>query len=80
MSIALHILSPEGTLVKAEVDSVSLPGSVSPFTVLKDHGAMVSALVAGNIVYRLEGREERLAIREGFVEIRDNVVSVCVEV
>jgi len=80
MSIALHILSPEGTLVKAEVDSVSLPGSVSPFTVLKDHGAMVSALVEGNIVYRLEGREERLAIREGFVEIRDNVVSVCVEV
>ena len=80
MSIALHILSPEGTLVKAEVDSVSLPGSVSPFTVLKDHGAMVSALVAGDIVYRLEGREERLAIREGFVEVRDNVVSVCVEV
>ena len=80
MSILLHILSPEGTLVKTDVESVSLPGAVSPFMVLKDHGAMVSALVAGDIVYRQEGREERLAIREGFVEVRDNVVSVCVEV
>ena len=78
--ISLHILSPEGTLVKTVVSLVTLPGVVSPFTVLKDHAAMVTALVEGDVRYVEEGAEKRLHIREGFVEIRDNQVKVCVEV
>ena len=80
MTIALHILSPEGTLVKADVSLVTLPGIVSPFTVLPGHAALVTALVAGNIRYVEDGAEKRLPIREGFVEVRDNQVKVCVEV
>ena len=80
MSIALHILSPEGTLVKADVSLVTLPGIVSPFTVLPGHAALVTALVAGDIRYVEDGAEKRLPIREGFVEVRDNQVKVCVEV
>ena len=80
MTIQLHILSPEGSLVRAEVSLVTLPGIVSAFTVLKDHAAMVTALVEGDVRYVEEGTEKRLHIREGFVEIRDNLVKVCVEV
>ena len=80
MSIALHILSPEGTLVQADVSLVSLPGIVSPFTVLPGHAALVTALVKGDIRYVEDGNEKRLPIREGFVEVRDNKVKVCVEV
>ncbi len=80
MTIALHILSPEGTLVKADVSLVTLPGIVSPFTVLPGHAALVTALVAGDIRYVEDGAEKRLPIREGFVEVRDNVVKACVEV
>ena len=80
MSIALHILSPEGTLVEADVSLVTLPGMLAPFTVLKDHAALVTALVAGDIRYVEGGEEKFLPIREGFVEVRDNQVNVCVEV
>lgn len=80
MSIQLHILSPEGTLVQADVSLVSLPGIVSPFTVLPGHAALVTALVKGDIRYVEDGNEKRLPIREGFVEVRDNRVKVCVEV
>ncbi|MBQ6952622.1 MAG: F0F1 ATP synthase subunit epsilon [Bacteroidales bacterium] len=80
MSIQLHILSPEGTLVQADVSLVSLPGIVSPFTVLPGHAALVTALVKGDIRYVEDGNEKRLPIREGFVEVRDNKVKVCVEV
>lgn len=80
MTIALHILSPEGTLVKADVSLVTLPGIVSPFTVLPGHAALVTALVAGDIRYVEDGAEKRLPIREGFVEVKDNQVKVCVEV
>ena len=78
--IKLHIVSPEGTLVKTTVSAVTLPGTLGPFEVLKDHAALISSLEKGDIVYVADGRESRLSIAEGFVEVRDNQVDVCVEV
>lgn len=80
MSIALHILSPEGTLVQAEVSLVSLPGVVSPFTVLPGHAPLVTALEKGDIRYVEAGQEKLLPIKEGFVKVENNEVIVCVEV
>ena len=67
-------------MVKADVSLVSLPGIVSPFTVLPGHAALVTALEEGDIRYVEEGAEKRLHIREGFVEVGNNQVNVCVEV
>ena len=78
--IALHIVSPEGTLVEQAVSAVTLPGTVGPFEVLKDHAALISSLEKGDIIYVADGRENRLPIAEGFVEVRDNQVVACVEV
>jgi len=78
--IQLHIVSPEGTLVEQAVSAVTLPGTVGPFEVLKDHGAIISSLTKGDIVYVSGGKESRLTIVEGFVEVHNNQVSVCVEV
>jgi F-type H+-transporting ATPase subunit epsilon len=78
--IALHIVSPEGTLVETTVSAVTLPGTIGPFEVLKNHGAIISSLEKGEIVYVSEGKEYRVSIAEGFVEVRDNQVDVCVEV
>ncbi|MBR2228584.1 MAG: hypothetical protein IJ893_12045 [Bacteroidales bacterium] len=78
--IQLHIVSPEGTLVEQAVSAVTLPGTVGPFEVLKDHAALISSLTKGDIVYVADGRENRLPIAEGFVEVRDNQVVACVEV
>ena len=79
-AIALHIVSPEGTLVEKTVSAVTLPGTVGPFEVLKNHAALISSLEKGDIVYISEGEESRLPIASGFVEVRDNKVDVCVEV
>ena len=76
----MHIVSPEGTLVEHAVSAVTLPGTVGPFEVLKDHGAIISSLTKGDIVYVSGGKESRLPIVEGFVEVHNNQVSVCVEV
>ena len=80
MSIDLHILSPEGPLVQARVELVTLPGVSGPFTVLKDHAALITALEKGSIRYVEDGQEKFLPVRDGFVEVKDNVVKVCVEV
>ena len=77
--ITLHIVSPEGTLVKTTVSAVTLPGTLGPFEVLKDHAALISSLEKGEIVYVTEGAEHRVPIASGFVEVRDNQVDACVE-
>ena len=79
MSIALHIITPEGTVVEKVVSAVTLPGIQGPFMVLKDHAALITALEKGDIVYRADEKQERLSIAEGFVEVRDNKVVCCVE-
>jgi F-type H+-transporting ATPase subunit epsilon len=78
--IQLHIVSPEGTLVEQAVSAVTLPGTIGPFEVLKNHGAIISSLTKGDIVYVSGGKETRLPVSEGFVEVHDNQVDVCVEV
>ena len=75
MTIALHILSPEGTLVKADVSLVTLPGLLAPFTVLPGHAALVTALEAGDVRYVESGAEKRIRITEGDAEAKDNVVT-----
>jgi F-type H+-transporting ATPase subunit epsilon len=77
--IRLHIVSPEGTVVEQAVSAVTLPGTVGPFEVLKDHAPLISSLEKGDIVYVSEGGEQRFPIASGFVEVRDNQVDVCVE-
>lgn len=80
MTIKLHILTPEGTLVKADVSLVSLPGLLSPFTVLPGHAAMVTALEEGAVRYIEDGKEKTVSIREGFARVENNTVTACVEV
>lgn len=80
MSIALHIISPEGTVLEAQAELVSLPGSAGPFTVLKDHAPIVTALDKGRVRYVADGKEQFIAIKEGFAEVKNNVVTVCAEV
>lgn len=79
MSIRLHILSPEGTLVKKTVSLVTLPGMLAPFTVLPGHAALVTALEEGSVRYVIDGTEKLLPIHGGFAEVKDDTVTVCVE-
>ena len=78
--IKLHIVSPDGTLVETTVSAVTLPGTLCPFEVLKNHAPLISSLAKGEIVYISGGKESRIPIAEGFVEVRNNQVDVCVEV
>ena len=54
-------------------------GAAGQFTVLKDHAPLVTALDKGRIRYVSGGKEAFLPIKEGFVQVGDNRVDVCVE-
>ncbi|WP_080904717.1 F0F1 ATP synthase subunit epsilon [Parabacteroides sp. Marseille-P3160] len=77
----LDILSPEGSLFGGNVDSVTLPGVVGSFTVLKNHAPLISALQAGKIKYKVSGSGEEceVDVKGGFTEVKKNMISVCIE-
>jgi len=76
----LEILSPERSLYNGDVDVVTLPGTLGRFTVLQDHAPMISSLKEGTIrIKPYEGEEVELAIKGGFIEVKQNIVTVCVE-
>ena len=75
----LKIISPEVVNFEGEVQSVTLPGAMGAFTVLKNHASLISTLVAGKLVYTPEAStaEESLEIEGGIVDVDNNVISVC---
>ena len=78
--IFLRIITPERTLVEKAVSKVSLPGSRSAFMVLRNHAPLITSLEKGEVKYESEGVEYRVSIVSGFVEVKDNTVTVCAEV
>lgn len=86
----LEIVSPETTLFKGEVDSVSVPGVNGDFEMLNNHAPIVSILkegfvkISGNIsidkenVSKFEQKDKGfwLAINSGTIEMNDNKIIV----
>lgn len=77
--MVLEIISPEKTIFSGEVDAVNLPGTAGGFTVLPRHAALISSLKEGEISYTIGENTTTLTVSSGFAEVRDDVVSVCVE-
>lgn len=82
----LTIVSPERTLFDGPIAWVDLPGEMGRFQVLINHAPLISSLVAGNITYqtgdekfRVKRDVQTLPISGGFIEIKHNHVTVCVE-
>jgi F-type H+-transporting ATPase subunit epsilon len=75
----LIIISPEKRLYQGEAELVTLPGLQGSFTILDHHAPIISGLNKGKIVYRNKENERILEVEGGFVEAKNNVVTVCVE-
>ena len=48
--------------------------------VLRNHAPLITSLEKGEVKYDSEGVEGSVAIASGFVEVKDNTVTVCAEV
>ncbi len=80
MALHLKIISPERIEYDGEVQSVSLPGTMGRFEVLANHAPIISSLQKGVVEYVAAGEKKSMQISAGFIEVKDNVVSVCVEI
>jgi ATP synthase F1 epsilon subunit len=77
--IALEVVTPEGLLLREEVDEVIAPGSEGFFGVLPGHTPFFSLLGLGELSYRQGAAWYRLTCFWGFCEVLPDRVNVLAE-
>jgi len=78
--LVLEVVTPEGLLLKEEVDDVQAPGQEGYFGVLPGHTPFLTTLGAGEISYGKDGVRRHLACFWGFCEVLPDRVSVLAEI
>ncbi len=77
--LTLEVVTPDGLLIRDEVDSVQAPGSEGSFGVLPGHIPMLTTLGAGEIVYRKGAEVGRIVCLFGFCEVLPDRVHIMAE-
>jgi len=78
--LTLEVVTPEGLLLREEVDDVVAPGELGYFGVLPGHTPFLTTLGAGEITYRAGQTRARLTCFWGFCEVLPDRVSILAEV
>ena len=78
--LKLKIVSPEKIVFQGDVESVLVPGTLGSFEILTDHAPIISSLEVGKVEYTTQEGKQQMQIQGGFVEVKKNEVSLCVEV
>lgn len=74
--IQLRIVTPRRPLLDEPVEEVTAPGTVGEFGVLPNHAAFLSSLETGRLSYRDARGLKHIAVRGGFAEVSNNVMTV----
>lgn len=87
----LEIVTPEASILTAEINSVTVPGIKGSFQMLKNHASLVSLLIEGVVVFNgaptiTEGFEDRFTknkdgdwlfdIKGGTIELKNNRIII----
>ena len=73
------LLSPEKKLFDGEVDSVTIPGTKGMFTVWSHHASLITTIEKGEVVCKTADSEQKFLVDGGFAEVKNDIVSVCIE-
>ena len=75
----LEIITPDQKVFEGEVSEATFPGADGSFQVLKNHAAIISALVKGAVSYTTTEGKKSLIVDGGVVEVNDNKIIVLAE-
>ena len=80
MPLQLEIVTPERRVLSEAVDSVTVPGLGGELGLLPGHTPLISQLQTGVLSYTAAGKTSQLHVSGGFVEVKDDQVSVLAEI
>ena len=77
--LQLEVVTPDKTVVSAQVDMAVCPGVMGEFGVLPHHVSLLSALKIGNLRYTEGGKQHNVFISGGFADVNNKVLTVLAE-
>ncbi|RMF41969.1 MAG: F0F1 ATP synthase subunit epsilon [Deltaproteobacteria bacterium] len=77
--LTLELVTPYKRVLSAEVDEVTVPGSMGELGVLPGHTPLLTTLKIGELSYRDGGETYHVAVNWGYLEVEEDRVNVLVE-
>jgi F-type H+-transporting ATPase subunit epsilon len=78
-TFTFELVSPEKVFLAGEAEQVLLPGSEGDMTVLPGHAPLISTLRPGVVDVALGGQKARVFVRDAFVQVEPERVTVLAE-
>ena len=78
--LQLDVVTPERRVLSEAVDTTTIPALNGELGILPGHTPLISQLKTGILTYTHDGRTSQLHVSGGFVEVRDDRVSVLAEI
>lgn len=75
-SFTLKVLTPENEIFSDTVDQVNIDTPEGQIGIFPNHIALMSKVSPGELQIKKSGKLTRLAIGEGFLQVKDNILTV----
>ena len=75
----LEIVTPEKKVVETAAEEVQIPGKNGYLGILPGHAPLITELSVGEITFRENATEQRLAVAWGFAEVLPTKVTILAE-
>jgi F-type H+-transporting ATPase subunit epsilon len=75
----LEIVTPEKKVVDTAAEEMQIPGKNGYLGILPGHAPLITELAVGEITFRENSTEQRLAVAWGFAEVLPNKVTILAE-
>jgi F-type H+-transporting ATPase subunit epsilon len=79
-TLQLEVVTPERRVLSEAVEAVVAPGLGGELGILPGHTPLISQLQTGVLSYTSGGKTLQLHVSGGFIEVKDDVVSVLAEI
>lgn len=76
MSLTLKIITPEKEVMNEQIDGVYLTTTQGEIGILPNHADLMTKVLPGELRIKKSNKESLLATGEGFVQVKNNVVTV----
>ncbi len=78
MAISCRVVSPERPLFEGEVERLVAPGTVGELGIYPRHAPLIAKLGPGVVRLHAPDGMQKIAIRDGFMQVRDDDVIILV--
>lgn len=76
MNLYLEIITPEGVVFKSEIDEAIVPTINGEIAILPNHIGIVTQIVYGELIIKINNKPQSIAITDGFLEVSKNRISI----